>query len=158
MAGAKDFTELLIWQRARAWSKVIFERTQQDPFRRDERLVVQINDSSESITANIAEGFGRGTQGEFVRFLGYAIGSLDETRSHLCTAYDRLYLAKEAFGELFQQGTEVRMMTIAFIRSMVLPGSGVRNLHKFKSWTDEVWEFYERLTGNPRPDFFQKKP
>ena len=58
------------------------------------------------MTANIAEGFGRGTQGEFVQFLGYSIGSLDETQSHLCTAYDRGYLTKAEFGELFQEGTE----------------------------------------------------
>jgi four helix bundle protein len=36
----------------------------------DRRLTTQINDSTDSITANIAEGFGRGTQGEFVLFLG----------------------------------------------------------------------------------------
>ncbi|MBW3541250.1 MAG: four helix bundle protein [Planctomycetes bacterium] len=35
--------------------------------------------------SNIAEGFGRGTQGEFVQFLGFALGSADETRSHLCS-------------------------------------------------------------------------
>jgi len=39
--------------------------------------------------ANIAEGFGRGTQAEFVTFLGYSLGSLNETQSHLCAAYDR---------------------------------------------------------------------
>ncbi len=39
---------------------------------------------------------------------------------------------------------------------MVLSGSGVKNIRKYKSWTDEVWECYERLTGKPRPEFFQK--
>jgi four helix bundle protein len=86
---AKLFTELLIWQRARAWSRNIFPYTQPEPFLKDRRLVEQINDSSESVMANIAEGFGRGTQGEFVTFLGYALGSLNETQSHLCAAYDR---------------------------------------------------------------------
>ncbi len=155
MAGAKVFTELLIWQRARTWSKQIFPHTQAAPFRRDRRLAEQVNDSSESIMSNIAEGFGRGTQGEFVMFLGYAIGSLNETQSHLCAAYDRAYLSREDFGALFQEGTEIRKMIVSFIRSMVLPGSGVKRLHKCKSWTDEVWEIYERLTGKPRPEFFQ---
>jgi four helix bundle protein len=91
----KVFTDLLIWQRARAWSKKIFQATRQEPFRLDRRLVEQINDSSESVMSNIAEGFGRGTQGEFVTFLGYALGSLNETQSHLCAAYDREYLARE---------------------------------------------------------------
>ena len=61
MAGVQNFTDLKCWQRARQWSKRIFPYTQRDPFRSDVRLVVQINDSSESVSANIAEGFGRGT-------------------------------------------------------------------------------------------------
>jgi four helix bundle protein len=94
MAAVKLFTDLLVWQRARVWSKQIFEKTEKDQFSRDYRLVSQINDSSESIMANITEGFGRGTQGEFITFLGYAIASLNETQSHLCAAYDRRYLTK----------------------------------------------------------------
>ena len=157
MAGVKAFTDLLIWQRSRAWSKAIFLHTQKEPFHRDRRLVEQINDSSESVMSNIAEGFGRGTQGEFVTFLGYAIGSLNETQSHLSAAYDRGYVSKLEFAELFQEGTEIRKMSVAFLRSMVFPGSGVKNFHKFKSWTEQVWETYERLTGKPRPEFFQQK-
>jgi len=52
------------------------------PFASGRRLVSQINDSSESVianTANIVDGFGRGTQGEFIQFLGYAMGSFNET-------------------------------------------------------------------------------
>jgi four helix bundle protein len=59
--GVQNFTDLLIWQRARAWSKAIFRHTQRAPFKTDRRLGVQINDSSESVMSNIAEGFGRGT-------------------------------------------------------------------------------------------------
>ena len=62
MAGVRNFTDLEIWKRARAWSKEIFWRAREGEFARDQRLVVQINDSSESVMSNIAEGFGRGTQ------------------------------------------------------------------------------------------------
>lgn len=157
MSGVRCFTELKIWQRARAWSKRIFHCTKREPFRHDRRLVEQINDSSESVMSNIAEGFGRGTQGEFVTFLGYSLGSLDETRSHLCAAYDREYLTKQEFGELFREGTDIRRMTVGFIRSMVMRGSGVKNIRKYKSWTDEVWELYERVTGEERPEMFRTK-
>jgi four helix bundle protein len=156
MAGVKSFTDLLIWQRARGWSKGIFVLTQRKPFCTDQRLVVQINDSSESVMANIAEGFGRGTQGEFVTFLGYAIGSLDETRSHLCAAYDRGYLSRGDYAAQFREGTEIRKMIVAFIGSMVMHGSGVKNIRKVPDWTEELWERYERLTGKPRPELFQK--
>jgi four helix bundle protein len=155
MAGARLFTELKFWQRARQWSKRIFRLTRRQPFSDDRRLVAQVNDSSESVGTNIAEGFGRGTQGEFVTFLGYAIGSLNETQSHLCAAYDREYIAKEEFGGLFQEGTEIRKMIVAFVKSMTKPGSGVKHVRQYKSWTEEVWERYERITGKPRPPMFQ---
>ena len=81
MPGATKFTDLRFWQRSRTWSKEIFFLTKRDAFSTDRRLVVQVNDSSESVMANIAEGFGRGTQGEFIQFIGYALGSLNETQA-----------------------------------------------------------------------------
>ena len=150
--GVQVFTDLKIWQRARQWSKAIFRHTLADKFARDRRLVEQINDSSESVMANIAEGFGRGTQGEFIQFLGYAPGSLNETQSHLAAAYDREYLEKDDFGALFAEGTEIRKMTVAFITSMVMPGSGVKNTKKPQNFSFDVWELYERVTGKERPD------
>lgn len=147
MPAVRRFTELKFWQEAREWSKNSYQLTKQGEFKQDRRLVAQINDSSESVMANIAEGFGRGTQGEFVQFLGYAIGSLNETQAHLCAAYDREYLTKEQFGELFQQGNENRKMTVAFMQSMIRPGSGVKHVRKIPNFTEEVWERYERITG-----------
>jgi four helix bundle protein len=149
--GVRNFTDLLIWKKARAWSKEIFWCASGGQFARDQRLVVQINDSSESVMSNIAEGFGRGTQEEFVVFLGYAIGSLMETQSHLCAAYDRKYLSKEEFGKLYADGTELRKMIVGFVRSMVMPRSGVRNIRATKNWSERVSEIFERVTGKPPP-------
>jgi four helix bundle protein len=134
MSGVRNFSELLIWKRARAWSKVIFWRAREGEFARDQRLVVQVNDSSESVMSNIAEGFGRGTQEEFITFLGYALGSLLETQSHLCAAFDREYLSKDEFARLCEEGNELRKMIVSFIRSMIMPRSGVRNIRRTKSW------------------------
>ena len=157
MTAVHNFTELHFWQRARLWSKTIFQLTERKRFSDDRRLVEQINDSSESVHANIAEGFGRGTQGEFVQFLGYSNGSLNETQSHLCAAYDREYITKDEFANLFQEGTEIRKMMIGFITSMVRPGSGVKHMHKTLTWSEECWQRYERITGRQRPEMFQPK-
>jgi four helix bundle protein len=156
MTAARHFTDLQFWQRTREWSKQIFHLTQQPPFARDQRLVVQINDSSESVMSNMAEGFGRGTQEEFITFLGYALGSLDETQSHLCAAYDRAYLDKERFAALYREGTAIRKLTVAFIRAMILPRGGVRTLGKSPTWSSRTWEIYERVTGKPRPAMFNQ--
>jgi four helix bundle protein len=156
MMGVKVFTDLLIWQRARQWSKAIFGHTKTEPFARDRRLVRQINDSSASVMANIAEGFGRGTQGEFVQFIGYALGSLNETQSHMVVAYDRDYLPKEGYAALFAEGTEIRKMTVAFLTNMMMHGSGVKNMGKKLGKAYDVWELYERVTGQKRPEMFRK--
>jgi four helix bundle protein len=154
MAGVRNFIDLLSWQKARQWSKAIFEHTLREPFATDRRLVSQINDSSESVMSNIAEGFGRGTQGEFVTFLGYAVGSVNETQSHLCAAYDRKYISRSDYADLFRAGTEIRKLIVGFIVAMVKPGSGVKHMRPTTTWTSEVWETYERLTGKPRPALF----
>lgn len=155
MSAARSFTELLFWQRARKWSKDIYLRTQQRPFCDDKRLVVQINDSSESVMSNMAEGYGRGTQEEFITFLGYAIGSLDETQSHLCAAYDRKFLTKDEFAGFWSEGIAIRKLTIAFIRSMIMPRGGVKTIQKREIWSNRVWEIYERTTGRQRPELFR---
>ncbi len=157
MAGVQVFTDLKMWQEARQWSKQIFQTTKDELFRTGRRLVTQINDSSESAMANIAEGFGRGTQGEFVQFLGYSIGSVNETQSHLCAAYDREYLSKDQFARFFEHGTTIRKMIVKFIQSMVKPGSGVKHMRKVRNWTDENWDRFEKLTGQQRPEVFRKK-
>jgi hypothetical protein len=106
--------------------------------------------------SNIAEGFGRGTQDDFIRFLGYALGSLKETRSHLWAAHDRGYMERDVNAAPFQEGTEIRMTIVSFIRQMVMPGSGVKNVKKIKPWAEEEWELYERYTGQQRPEFFRQ--
>jgi four helix bundle protein len=155
MPAARSFTEPLFWQRARKWSAEIFQLTRQPPFTHDQRLVVQINDSSETVMSNMAEDFGRGAQEEFITFLGYALGSLDEAQSHLRAAYDRGSFKKDQFAELYREGTAVRKLTVAFIRAMVLPRGGVRRLGKTPSWSNQVWEMYERRSGKPRPAMFE---
>jgi four helix bundle protein len=158
MAGVRVFTDLRCWQRSRVWSKEIFQYTKDSAFKTDRRLVEQVNDSSESVMSNITEGFGRGTQGEFVQFLGYSIGSLNETQSHLAAAFDREYITKDRYVELFQEGTDIRKQIVALITSMVKPGSGVKHMRKQKNWSEEVWEMYERITGEERPELFRKQP
>jgi four helix bundle protein len=154
--GVRVFTDLDIWQRSRHWSKAIFAYTKRKPFARDRRLVLQINDSSASVMANIAEGFGRGTQGEFVQFIGYALGSLNETQSHWVVAYDREYVSKEEYAPLFAEGIEIRKMTVGFLTKMVMHGSGVKNLGKQKvRKAYDVWAVVERITGKPRPEQFR---
>jgi hypothetical protein len=55
----------------------------------------------------------------------------------------------------FSTLAEIRKMIVAFIRSMVMPKSGVKHIRRQPSWNDQVWEVYERMTGQPRPEMFK---
>jgi hypothetical protein len=48
-------------------------------------------------------------------------------------------------------------MMVGFIKSMVMAGSGVKNIRKTVSWPDQIWEIYEKTTGLQRPEFARKK-
>ena len=63
-------------------------------------LKAQVLDSSRSITANIAEGFGRFHYQENIQFCRQSRGSLDETLVHMITAYDEKYIIKDILSEL----------------------------------------------------------
>src|SRR5579862_868777 len=75
MAGTGSFQDLIVWQKAMALAKSIYELTRDLPA--DERfgLVRQMRDAAISIPSNIAEGHGRRTTGEFAQFLGISTGS-----------------------------------------------------------------------------------
>ena len=115
MATVQQFDELQVWQKARILSKAIWRLTLRSSIAHDFELRNQINGSSGSIMDNIAEGFGRGSRAEFVQFLGYSLGSADETKSQLFRALDRSHLTQEQFDELYQQAIIITKMLVSFI-------------------------------------------
>ncbi len=88
----KRFTELEAWKKARQLRKDISELTKS--FRADEKYsrVSQIKRSSRSVTANIAEGYGRFHYQENIQFCRQSRGSLTETLDHLIVAFDEEYI------------------------------------------------------------------
>jgi hypothetical protein len=65
----KSFEELPVWQKARELVNYVYKLTRKDAFSRDFSLVDQIRRSSASVMNNIAEGFERGSNTEFIQFL-----------------------------------------------------------------------------------------
>ncbi|MBR4391022.1 MAG: four helix bundle protein [Bacteroidales bacterium] len=115
MAGYKRFEELPGWQKARVFSKKIYEATLSDKFSKEFRLCSQIRASSGSIMDNVAEGFERNGNGEFKQFLFIAKGSCGETRSQLYRAYDCGFLSEENFIELKNESEEISKSISNFI-------------------------------------------
>ena len=99
----KDFRDLEVWKESRSFRVEIRKIAKDFPKEEQFILTSQIIRSVSSITANIAEGFGRYHHQENIQFCRIAKGSLTETLDHLTVALDEKYITLEKFDELYKQ-------------------------------------------------------
>ena len=116
MGKFKSFEEINSWQKARQFNKRIYEITDNQNFKRDFDLIRQIRRASISISSNIAEGFERNTDKEFIHFLYIAKASAAEVRSKLYLALDLNYIEKIEFEELFKDVSDISKLISGFIK------------------------------------------
>ncbi len=83
---AQSFRELVAWQRAIELTTSLYKLTQQFPREEVYGLTSQLRRAGVSVASNIAEGYGRGTKGEYRNFLGIARGSTLEIQTQLVIA------------------------------------------------------------------------
>ena len=100
MATITKFEDILCWQEARMLNKFMRNLIKQKRFEHNYRLINQIEGSAGSIMDNIAEGFDRGGNKEFILFLYYAKGSCAELRSQSYRALDAEYIIQSEFEEI----------------------------------------------------------
>jgi len=108
----QDFRKLRVWQSNREQTVAVYKATSRFP--RDERfgLTAQARSAVVSIGANIAEGCGRGSRADTLRFLQIAMGSSVELLHHLITAGDLGFLPPEEFRSLDSANESVRRMLV----------------------------------------------
>lgn len=97
MGSIKPFEDLEMWQSARKICQIVFEIRENTNLKSDYRLYDQLNGSSGFVMDNIAEGFERNGNREFIQFLSIAKSSCGETRSQLYRALDRGYINEVDF-------------------------------------------------------------
>jgi len=115
MAHYNSFEELEIFILAKDVSNEVWQLMNETTLRNDYKLRDQINAASGSIMDNIAEGFGRGGNKEFIMFLSYARGSCTETRSQLIRAHDRNHISAETFKTVSAMTIELEAQISKFI-------------------------------------------
>jgi len=103
----KKFEDLESWKKARQLTNAVYEATATGSFARDFGLKDQIRRASISILSNIAEGFERGGDREFLQFLAMAKGSCGEVRAQLYVAIDQGYLSRPLFERLSNNAAEI---------------------------------------------------
>jgi four helix bundle protein len=96
MSEIRDFKDLMIWQKGMDIAKKCYFLTKHFPADERHGMIQQIRRASSSIPANIAEGYGRSSVGDYKRFLNIAQGSVNELETHLIlSARVRLCTEKE---------------------------------------------------------------
>lgn len=116
MSKIERFEDLEVWKMARSFSKNMYLTLEKESFSKDFRLRDQIRGSAGSIMDNIAEGFERSGNKEFVQFLFIAKGSCGEIRSQLYRALDIGYICQEEFEQLYQETLQISQSLSGFIK------------------------------------------
>lgn len=121
-----DFRRLKVWQLSRELAVTADDLTRRFP--RADRGVVggQLRRAALSVPANIAEGSGKGSRKETVRFLQIALGSAKETENHILVAGDLHYLHPRAREEMLAKIFSIQRMLVGLIRN--LPNEGPQSL------------------------------
>jgi four helix bundle protein len=126
MANVEKFEDLEVWQRAREITRSIYAISFDGTFAKDYALVNQMRRAAISILSNIAEGFERNGDKEFVQFLLVAKGSCGEVRAQLYVALDQEYVDGDSFASINNKLTETSRMIsdlIKYLRQSELKGS-----------------------------------
>lgn len=89
------FESLEVWKQARIFRKMIIAISRTLPSEEKYRLTDQIKRASRSVTANIAEGYGRFHYLDNIKFCRDARGSLNETLDHITVAFGEAYISSE---------------------------------------------------------------
>jgi four helix bundle protein len=129
MARITRFEDIDAWKKARELRRAIYTYSRNGAFAKDFGLRDQIQRSAVSITSNIAEGFERGGNKEFIQFLASSKGSCGELRDQLYAALDEQYISAAQFEILCGQAIEISRMISGLMR--YLQQSELRGI-KFK--------------------------
>lgn len=132
MATIRRFEEIRAWQEARELSCLVYRLTRQVNFSKDFGLKDQLQRAAVSVASNIAEGFARNGNKEFVKFLWIAKGSAAEVQSQLYVAKDIGYVSDSDFNEIYSKAEGCIVLIYRFIQSLrtaSITGERYKNNH-----------------------------
>ena len=114
----KKFEDMDIWREGRSLVKDVYDQTSSAPFSKDRGLREQVQRAVVSICSNIAEGYSRRGNKEFVKFLWIAKGSAAEAQSQLYHALDVGYLDESDFKVLYDRLTNLQIKIFRLIQTL----------------------------------------
>ena len=135
MSTINRFEDLLSWQKARNLNKLVFKASKKEALKHDFRLVAQWKSASGSVMDNIAEGFDRQGNKEFIQFLSIARGSLGEVQSQTYRVFDQNSITDQEFKEIFDCSQEIKSLIdklMGYLKNSEIKG------YKYKKGVVEV--------------------
>lgn len=129
MATIQRFEDIEAWKSARKACNLVYELTRSGEISKDYALTNQLRRAAISIASNIAEGFEREGNKEFLNFLSIAKGSCGEVKTQLYVARDQNYIDEASFSrsyELLSETSRIISGFMKYLRQTELRG------HKFK--------------------------
>ena len=112
------FRDLLIWQKSMTLVTEVYQLTNLFPKEEMYGLSSQVRRSSTSIPSNIAEGYGRDGNKDYLKFLNIAISSLFEMQTQLEIAFNLKYINEFQFNKIHEESKEIERMLSSFIRKI----------------------------------------
>jgi four helix bundle protein len=113
----RDFKDLIAWKAARALRKNIYMACRDFPKQETFELSSQMRRAAVSMTANLAEGYGRFSYQENMQFCRQSRGSAYEIRDHLTTALDAGYITPEQYKQFDLQAISVIKLLNGYLRA-----------------------------------------
>ncbi len=118
MDSNNTFRKLLIWQKSMTLVTEIYKEVKNFPSEELYALTSQIKRSATSIPSNIAEGYGRNSVKDYLRFLNMALSSLFELQTQIEIAYNLKFLKEDNFKTLYENTREIERMLTSFINKI----------------------------------------
>lgn len=116
--------DLIVWQKSMLLVTEIYRKSQRFPTQEQYGLTSQIRRAAVSIPSNIAEGFGRQSTGDYIRFLNIAVGSLFEVQTQIEIAFNLSFIQESEFTVIFESTREIDRMMLSLIQKLKIKKEG----------------------------------
>jgi len=127
MSGIKTFRDLIVWQKSMPLVTELYRLSTAFPKEEVYGLTSQMRRCAVSIPSNIAEGFGRQSTSDYIRFLNIASGSLYELQTQIEISHNLGYVGKDVFDAIYEDTREIERMLSSLIRKLKAKQVGPSN-------------------------------
>ena len=114
----KTYKDLIVWQKSLALVTEVYRVSKLFPKDETYGLISQMRRCAVSIPSNIAEGYGRNSTSDYIRFLCIGISSLYELQTQMEISLNLQYLSKDIFDRLHDSSREIERMLSSLIKKL----------------------------------------